>query len=359
MAFRYTSVKKILETNPVEVSAPCRVDSGGTWDIKALAIPLERIVPVTVNIAINLRTRVRLSPFKDEHIKISSDGFEEYEEYNIKSNLPFKSAFGLFLATVNYFGFHGLEVTIHSDSPVKSALGGSSTALVALIKALSRLQVQLGEKDLTRSQILHMGYHIEDGISGGNCGMQDQAAAVYGGVNLWSWTYGNKSHPFSRETLIKGQDMTEISQCITVAFSGKSHVSARVNRSWVNDFLSGRTRTGWIEANEVVKRLAASIKEKDWISAAGLLRDEMKIRKKITPDALIPLTSELIHRAEKIGCGARFTGAGAGGSLWAIGEPDKIRAVEGIWGKILSQVKGAGILRCSVDPVGIKQDPAI
>jgi D-glycero-alpha-D-manno-heptose-7-phosphate kinase len=354
MLLNTTSVKKILETNPIEVSAPCRVDSGGTWDIKALAIPFERIVPVTVNIAINLRTRVRLSPFKYGHIKISSDGFEESEEYNIESNLPFKSAFGLFLATVNYFGFHGLEVTIHSDSPVKSALGGSSTALVALIKALSRLRVQLGGKNLTRSQILHIGYYIEDGISGGNCGMQDQAAAVYGGVNLWSWTYGNKSHPFSREALIKAHDMAEISRCITVAFSGKSHISARVNRSWVNDFLSGRTRTGWIEANEVVKRLATSIKEKDWNSAAGLLRDEMKIRNKITPDALIPLTSELIHRAEKIGCGARFTGAGAGGSLWAIGEPDRIAEVERGWSTLLSKIKGAGILKCKVDQDGVK-----
>jgi D-glycero-alpha-D-manno-heptose-7-phosphate kinase len=354
MTDNYTSVKKILETNPIEVSAPCRVDSGGTWDIKALAIPFEHIAPVTLNIALSLRTTVRLSPLKDGFIKITSDGFKDPIEYNVKNDLSFKSAFGLFFAAVHHFGFHGLEVSIHSDSPVKSALGGSSTALVALIKALSDLKIRIGEKGLTRSQILHLGYHIEDGINGGDCGMQDQAAAVFGGVNLWTWTYSSNNHPFLRETLVKGQDATGVSKCITVAFSGKSHVSIRVNRSWIDDFLSGKTRDGWIEANEVVKCLAEAIKGTDWDSAAALLRDEMKIRRKITPNALIPLTSELIHRAEKIGCGARFTGAGAGGSLWAIGEPDKIGAVEEAWRKILTGVKGAGILKCKVDPEGVK-----
>ena len=33
-------VKDLLAQAPVEASAPCRVDSGGTWDIKALSLPL-------------------------------------------------------------------------------------------------------------------------------------------------------------------------------------------------------------------------------------------------------------------------------------------------------------------------------
>jgi D-glycero-alpha-D-manno-heptose-7-phosphate kinase len=348
------SVKKILEERPIEVSAPCRIDSGGTWDIKAMAIPLENIVPVTLNIAITLKTRVILSPFKDGFVRVSSEGFQDIAEYNTKKNLPFVPPFGIFLAAVNHFGFHGLEVKIKSDSPVKSALGGSSTALVALIKALSDLRAYSGVSGLSGRQILHLGYHIEDGISGGNCGMQDQAAAVYGGVNLWKWEYSQGNRIFSREMLIKGKDIKELSGSILVAFSGKSHVSATMNRVWVGDFLSGRTRSGWISANEVVKDLAEAIRSKDWNSAAGFLREEMKIRKRITPDALIPVTSELIRCAEKAGCGARFTGAGAGGSLWAIGEPHRIRDVKEAWEDMLRPVKGAGILKCGVDLKGVR-----
>jgi len=354
MTSNFISVRKILEKKPIEVSAPCRIDSGGTWDIKAMAIPLEHFTPVTLNIALSLRTKVILSPFKDGYVRLSSEGFQDIAEFNVKNNLPFNTPFGIFLAAVNHFAYHGLEVTIKSDSPVKSALGGSSTALVALIKALSDLREIMAGNGMSRRRILHLGYHIEDGISGGNCGIQDQAAAVYGGVNLWTWRFSDINKGFSRETLLTGKDLKEISGSIIVAFSGKSHVSAAMNRAWIGDFLSGRTRAGWINANGIVKDLAGAIKEKDWGSAAGFLRKEMKIRRMITPDALIPLTSELIHCAEKAGCGARFAGAGAGGSLWAIGEPDRIRDVKTEWEKMLRNIKGAGILRCSVEPRGVR-----
>ena len=86
------SLKKILERQPIEASAPCRIDSGGTWDIKALALPLEKHKPVTVNIALNLRTRVTLSPFADGKVRILSKGFSRGEAYPFE-NLPFNSRF--------------------------------------------------------------------------------------------------------------------------------------------------------------------------------------------------------------------------------------------------------------------------
>ena len=76
----YLSARKILEQNPIEASAPCRIDAGGTWDIKAMALPLERIRPITVNMALNLRTRVELQPFKDNWVRVTSAGYAHGEE---------------------------------------------------------------------------------------------------------------------------------------------------------------------------------------------------------------------------------------------------------------------------------------
>ena len=81
--------------------------------------------------------------------------------------------------------------------------------------------------------------------------------------------------------------------------------------------------------------------------------EEMKIRRRITPDALIPVTDRLIQTAEKTGCGARFAGAGAGGSVWAIGEADQINKLRKKWSEMLESVKGASILDCGVDPTGV------
>ncbi len=112
--------------------------------------------------------------------------------------------------------------------------------------------------------------------------------------------------------------------------------------------------SGWIEANYIVKSLAKAIKDREWNHAAGLLRDEMAIRRDITPDVLIPITSKLIDLAEDTGCGARFAGAGGGGSVWALGEPHRIRRLRKIWETALAPVKGAGILDCAIDHVGVR-----
>ena len=310
--FTAQSVRKILEHQPIEASAPCRVDSGGTWDIKSLALPLEKCKPVTLNIALDLRTRVTLSPFDDGWTKVESEGFTRSEQY-LKEKTRFDTRFGLFFAALSYFAFHGLEITIRSESPVKSALGGSSTALVALIKALSKLNERLGKKRMSAREILHLGYHLEDAVSSGKCGMQDQAAAVYGGVNRWFWRFGVQSSPLIREPLMDAREMRALSKAILIAYSGKSHVSQRINRTWINAFLEGKTRAGWIKVNEIVDRLSWAVKKGHWDGAARLLKHEMAIRREITPDALIPLTEKLIDHAEQAGCGARFAGAGAGG----------------------------------------------
>ncbi len=347
------TLSSLLKVQPIEVSAPCRIDSGGTWDIKALSLPLEGIVPTTVNIALNLRTTVGLYPYKNNWIKISSEGFKHEETFH-KNRIPFNSPFGLFFAAISYFGFHGVDVRIGSQSPVKSALGGSSTALVALITALARASVVLGNKKLSKKEILHLGYHLEDGISGGNCGLQDQAAAVFGGVNQWKWQYGNRLIPYDRVQLLDRKGQKELSRHLLVAYSGKSHVSIRTNQNWVKDFLSGKTREGWCKANEVVLSLALAIQKQNWKQAAAFLKEEMALRKKLTPEALIPVTEKLVKQAEGAGCGARFAGAGAGGSLWALGDEKDIVMLRKQWEKTMESIRGATILNCEVDPVGVK-----
>ncbi|MBN2034157.1 MAG: galactokinase [Deltaproteobacteria bacterium] len=347
------SLKKSLENSPVEASAPCRIDSGGTWDIKPFALPMAPVVPVTINLALTLRTKVALAPFTEGRVRISSHGFFHDEEYSADT-CRFDTPFGLFFAAVACFACHGLEVHIRAASPVKAALGGSSTALIALIKALSKATAHPGRRMLTRKEILHLGYHLEDSVSVGRCGIQDQAAAVYGGVNQWIWHYESTKRLFRRQPLLNRGGQREMSEHLLLAYSGTSHVSSRMNQAWMKNFLSGKTRAGWVKVNDVVRRLGPVIKKKAWEEAATLLREEMAVRREITPDALIPITDQLIHQAENEGCGARFTGAGAGGSVWALGEKARITRLRKLWLNTLTPVKGACLLPCEVDPNGVR-----
>ena len=347
------SIRRILAGEPARASAPCRVDAGGTWDIKAMALPFEGLCPTTVNAALTLRTAVVLSPHDDGWIRISSEGFSLQEEQHI-DDLRFAPPFGLFLAAVSHFGFHGLGIRIRSQAPVRSALGGSSTALVALIRALAGISARMGRKKISRRDILHLAYHLEDGVSGGNCGLQDQAAAVYGGVHQWKWRDGRPGTPYERIRLLDARGQRELSERLLVAFSGIGHSSSPVNRGWIEDFLSGRTRSGWIRANECVHRFAGALREKDWSGAARCLREETAVRREITPGALIPLTAALVDRAEEAGCGARFAGAGAGGCVWALGEAEDIARLRPVWNAALRRAEGGKVLDCRVATKGVE-----
>jgi D-glycero-alpha-D-manno-heptose-7-phosphate kinase len=348
-------IKELLETKPIESSAPCRIDSGGTWDIKALALPLEGAVPVTVNLALNLRTYVTLLPYKSGWVKVSSDNFDTQEAYPFV-NIPFNSQFGLFFAIACFFKFHGLEIAIRSTSPINSGLGGSSTAAVATIKAFSLAKTLFDEDEVEKGDILHLAYHLEDAVNIGMCGLQDQGAAVFGGVNKWVWNYSREGRPFERESILDANGQKEISKRLLVAYSGRGHLSARINRLWIEHFLGGKTRSGWIELNRIVNRLALHIKEGKWQEGAKDLRNEVTIRKEITPEAFTSITSRLIQEAERVGCGARFAGAGGGGSVWALGEIDDIQQLREIWAHILKGTKTGRVLECAVDPTGVREE---
>jgi D-glycero-alpha-D-manno-heptose-7-phosphate kinase len=320
-----------------------------------MSLPLEGIRPTTVNVALDLRTSVRLLPYDAGWVKISSDGFPRGQAFPLKA-LPFTPPFGIFFGAVGLFGFDGLHVRVASRSPVKSALGGSSTALVALVKALGLLSHRMGRESVSRTQVLHLSYHIEDALSGGGCGMQDQGAAVYGGVSQWLWRYSRRENPVARVPLLGLTAQESLSGRLLVAYSGRGHVSHQVNRRWLEGFRSGKTRAGWIRANGVVHEFASALKEMRWQEAAELLREETRIRAEITPEALTPVTAQLVKAAGKAKCGARFAGAGAGGCAWALGEEENIDRLRDLWGRTLRAVPGAKILDCRVDPQGVRED---
>ena len=128
------NLNPILENRPVKTSVPCRIDFGGTLDISTFYLPMAALKPSTLNIALDMRTHVTLNPWTPNRVKISSTGFETHE--TPKGEACFDHAMGLMSAIVNYFDVHGVHVHIHSTSPTKSALGGSSSAAVAMIRRL-------------------------------------------------------------------------------------------------------------------------------------------------------------------------------------------------------------------------------
>ncbi|MEW6671490.1 MAG: galactokinase [Thermodesulfobacteriota bacterium] len=347
-----TSFGKGRFLEKIEASAPCRVDMGGTLDISTFFYPLCRFRPCTVNITLDLRTRVTLVPNNNRKVRVSSRGFRS-AEYAIE-DAPFKHPLGLIFAVAAYFRAEGVHILIDSASPPKSALGGSSVAAVALVAAFAGAQGQI--RTLTpalREKIALLAHAIEASVAGVPCGLQDQLAAAFGGVHAWYWQAGLSGTGFERRALLGRRAFNNIGRRLLLAYCGVQHESGNVNARWVGQFLKGAHRGRWREIVACTHRFAEAIAAEDYGAAAAAMNRETAIRRKMTPDVLDAVGRRLVAAAVRSNCGARFAGAGGGGCIWALGSPDDIDRLKGSWESILSERRNARLLAAQIDADGL------
>lgn len=345
------ALNQLLEQEPVEASAPCRVDLGGTLDLPTFFWPLRHLKPCTFNLALDLRTHVRLTPFDKGRVKVSSHGFDSVE--TTLEQADFSSHVGLMLAVAACFQADGLHIHIHSTSPPRSALGGSSVAAVALVWALSKLQARSGAPMPKRSSVAVTAHAIEQSIAGVPCGLQDQLAAVYGGVNVWYWQTRPDKLPFERQEVVAARSYEVLEQHLMVAYCGRPHVSKDINATWVRQFVQGRYRPVWHHIVDCSHRFVKALKEGAYAKARDAMNEETDLRCQLTPEVLDGVGRQLITAARAHQCGARFTGAGGGGCIWALGIPAQMAPLRSEWTRILSRHPPAKILTARIDGQGL------
>jgi D-glycero-alpha-D-manno-heptose-7-phosphate kinase len=347
----WVHLEKRLEREPVAASAPCRVDMGGTLDISTFSHALGHLRPVTCNIALSLRTRVRLRPFRKGRVKVSSRGFPSAEFSADRA--PFDHPLGLMFAVAARFRAAGVHVEVASESPPRSALGGSSVAAVALAAAFLSACGDRSRPATRRRKAALVAHGLEAGVAGVPCGIQDHLAAAFGGVNAWHWSADPSAPPFRRQVLVRPAGCRRLSRHLLVAYCGRPHVSRDVNARWVRQFLSGNGRRHWEAIARLSRRFADAVARWDLAGAAAAMNRETAIRREMTPDVLDAVGADLFQAAAKGRCGARFAGAGAGGCLWALGEREDMENLRDRWAAILARSTGAGILDVDIDTKGL------
>ncbi|MFC1811813.1 galactokinase [Thermodesulfobacteriota bacterium] len=343
--------KSIIESHQIAASAPCRIDMGGTLDINTFYFPLRHLSPCTFNIAINLRTRVRLLPYQEGMVKVSSKGFDS--AVFPLDKVPFDHPLGLIFSIAAYFRAQGIHIDIDSSSPPRSALGGSSVAAVALISALSKIYEKMGSKPLTRQKTALLAHALEGSVAGVPCGLQDQLAAIYGGVNAWYWPASIEEPIFSKRAVVVKESFNDFEAHLLLAYCGVPHESKNINNKWVQQFLSGKYYEDWTEIIDCTHTFVDAIIDRNFKDACTSMNRELSIRRKLTPGVLDAMGEKLADAALENSCGARFTGAGGGGCVWAIGEIEDIDKLKGIWERVLSDREDARLLDVNIDPDGL------
>ncbi len=218
-------------------------------------------------------------------IKISSRGFKDAQFP--ADAAPFDHPLGLMFTTAAFFNAEGIHIDIESQSPPRSALGGSSAAAVALVAAFLKLKEQTESAGrLNRRGVALLAYQLEQSTAGVACGFQDQLAAAYGGVNAWYWQTDPDRSVFRRKIVVGKKFHKELEGHLLLAYCGKPHESKDINGRWVKQFLSGINRDLWADVIGCTHQFGNALAGKNYQLAAAHMNRETGIRRKMTPDVL-------------------------------------------------------------------------
>ena len=332
----------------ITASAPCRVDCGGSTDHRLTGLLGRRWDPATTTIALDLRTTVSIRRHKPGRILVESAvlGSEEATP----PTLPLAGPLGLIFAVVGHFGVDGIRVTVDAGAPIRSGLGGSGAATVATIGALRELAALPKRQARNPQAVALLAHHLEDALYN-NTGLQDQAAAAYGGVYLWRWRYADQLD-FDGEMLLA--DPTGLASHVLVAYSGKPHLGSRSSA-----VLETLRRTGDLgplrEISAQARAMGEALRTGDYRAASRALSAEFEIRGRLMKEDIVRSEDEmLLGAARDHNCGVRFAGHGGGGSLWAIGEATAITALRSEWERILSLQSSGFVFPPGLSPDGLR-----
>lgn len=190
------------------------------------------------------------------------------------------------------------------------------------------------------AQIASDVHEVEESLRFSFCGMQDQCAALYGGVHKWNWTY-NATDKFTEERLLGRSRYMELSDRLVVAYLGKPH-QADVNAAQIESMFDPRTRPLWFRINENTHEAAAAIPKLDWKTVARCIQRENDIRVSLIPDRLAPEARPLYESAKQASAGFGIAGAGAGGCVFALcPDTGSTASLAEAWTHGLSGIPGA------------------
>ncbi len=239
-----------------------------------------------------------------------------------------------------------LSLTTRVDVPAGSGLGGSSTLVVAALKAYAEwLNFPLDDYELAQT-----AYLIERDQAGLKGGRQDQYAAAFGGFNFMEFSGNGKV--LVNPLRIKEGVISELEASLLLFYTGASRSSAAIIAEQSNNVDTGNAEA--IEAMHQIKQEAFRMKESLLRGNFSLLHEVLRASweaKKRMASRIVNERIEMLY-ARALDAGAycaRISGAGGGGFMIFFTDPMRKDDVAGA----LRRCEDAGtIYGCHFTSVG-------
>jgi D-glycero-alpha-D-manno-heptose-7-phosphate kinase len=181
--------------------------------------------------------------------------------------------------------------------------------------------------------------------------VQDYRPALFGGISAVELNVDGV-----RRVAID-VDPAELQARIVLAYTNASRNSGINNWDMTKRHIDGdrevQARFGRIR--DVAGAMRDALERRDWTAVGEHVADEWDNRKRLAPGVTTPAIDAMLHAAVEAGAaGGKVCGAGGGGCLFCIGEPDRLPAIR----KALAD-NGARILDFRIESEGLKVDTRV
>ena len=303
----------------IESSAPTRIDlAGGTLDIWPLYLFHERAQ--TLNAAISLRAYCSIRPRADKRIGIVSDDTGVRVEADHWSELRHNHDLKLLGHLLHFFRAEGLELRTRSDSPFGAGIAGSSALNIAVCGALAAWC----DRPLSDDQLMQIAQNVEAQVIDVPTGVQDYRPALFGGISAVELAVDGVRR------VALPIDAGELQDRLVLAYTNASRNSGINNWEMTKRHIDGdaqvRHRFGRIR--DIAGEMRQALERRDWAAVGRHVADEWDNRKELAPGVTTPDIDRMLAAAAAAGArGGKVCGAGGGGCLFCIGEPEAVPAI--------------------------------
>lgn len=228
-----------------------------------------------------------------------------------------------------------IEIVSLSDIPTRgTGLGSSSAYTVGLLNALHAWKGEM----VTKEQLAKEAVKIEKDILKEPCGLQDQYAAAYGGMNLYEYMPDErvKVSPI----IMKPDDMRNMEDSLMLLYTGIQRSSADVLKSIkkTDNFETIAMRRDM--AYKHYKDLAAG----DWKQTGYWLNEGWRLKKGMSDKVSNSKIDEMCAKVAELGGAVKNIGAGGGGFLLVFANKAKQEKIK--------KELGLMELECKLEPSG-------
>jgi D-glycero-alpha-D-manno-heptose-7-phosphate kinase len=320
----YSRVRHLAEQRMVIRSrAPLRLGlAGGGTDVSPYC---DEFGGAILNVTIGHYAYASIEANDSGCVEFSSSDQNLLVECDAVAALPADGKLDLLKAVHNHAVKHfnkgeplSLRLTTRVDVPSGSGLGGSSTLVVAVLKAYSEwLNHPMDDYEL--AQAAYAIERIDAGLAGGR---QDQYAAAFGGFNFME--FGRNGSVLVNPLRIRDSVSSELEASALLFYSGESRLSADIIAEQSRNVHKGNRQA--IEAMHQIKQEALRMKEAllrgDFNLLHDVLRCSWEAKKKMASQIVNERIEMLYAKALEAGAHcARISGAGGGGFMIFLTDP--------------------------------------